>query len=343
MTVLQTSPLTDRGVTASHDEVATSIDWLNVTVWADPWDVAAVATEQLLGLERGGLDLWTFGGGGYFRGFQDRASAEGITLHMNPDGRVEGEADWCTLSIPGQPCREIGSRRLQGFLRTLTAQGWRWRVSRIDLAADGAGFTPVDFYSEVAAGRVRSGVHRRGQDEWLQLTRGHQGPDSSTVTVYFGRRASERFCRVYDKHGFTRFELEMKGDRAALVGQVFAERNEAYLPALVMGQIRDFCDLATEHRTGKARTWVLNSQWAAFIGAQTRLRLPISRAPLSLERAAHWVRTSVAPTLAAVCAAHGEAGGFIADVMAQGRQRWTSHHRLLMAQSQLPAFAAGGA
>lgn len=334
-------PSTDRGVLPSagdqpvEGETQVSVDYLRVTVWADWLDVAQLAQSQLLSVQ--GDDVWQEAPGRPM-GYSRIVKADRLSLYIEPRG--EDTEDRCTLEIPGQPARELGSYRLRSFLIAVESMGWRWRASRIDLAGDTTAFTPEEFYGEVSEGRVRTGVSRKG--EWLQWIRGHV-EDRKTTTVQLGRRAGgQRFLRVYDAHGFTRVELECKDERAAALGRLFVESAPEELGALVIGQVRDFVELGTIVHTERGNRMTLWTKWAAFCGALTRLRVPLTRAPITLERAIGWLRTGVAPTLAAVHRATGADLGVLVELLADGRRRWGPRHRLLIAQAGLVAAPLGG-
>ncbi len=70
------------------------------------------------------------------------------------------------------------------------------------------------------------------------------------MTLYMGSRDSTQFARCYTMRGPTRFEVELKDDRAAQVMELLCDVPDS-LPDVRLGVIRqfvDFVDLDDEKR-----------------------------------------------------------------------------------------------
>lgn len=135
---------------------------------------------------------------------------DGLVWMVNPDRPDMG----CSVILDGECCRSLRSEgRFFTIVRQL-AEIEGARCSRIDLAFDVDSRSVLDLaHAAVRAGAFVSPANR---NSWRTVEGGDGG-----LTVYLGSRQSERFLRIYDKAAqqktggeWTRFELEVKGERA---------------------------------------------------------------------------------------------------------------------------------
>jgi DNA relaxase NicK len=125
-----------------------------------------------------------------------------------------------------------------------------------------------------------------------------------------GSRTSERYARVYDRRGPTRFELECKAERAAAVWALLMGTSLEGWSELIRGHVRDFCDFA--------RPW-----WEAIMGGTARAMLRLgSFALATAESARAWLRKQAAPWLAALVQLDGGSLEFVSELLSTGRHRY---------------------
>jgi hypothetical protein len=148
-----------------------------------------------------------------------------------------------------------------------------------------------------------------------------------------GARSSTQYARVYDRRGFTRFELELKRDAARLAAtellsvvlnapDAFARRALAWVRRFV-----DFVDAASDVNVSRR---ALLPWWAAFLaGAEVACVIFDGALPRSLADVRVWVERQCAPSLALLVEAFGV--DEVLRVARVGRDRWRGRHRAMLA------------
>ncbi len=319
------APAGDTGATSP----AWGLHWLAVSVWgAGPEPVAELVAEAVLG-RRLGLGAWQALGGARFYGRRYEL-VKGVTLLCDP--QAPGASEHTHLVLPGEACEVVGAQGLLGLLARLRELAARVRVVRLDVAVDHAPFTPAQAYAAVRAGEVvcwaKRGTDGRVTHSWHEAN----GPGEGR-TLYVGRRSSQRLLRIYDGHGFTRVELECKGEAAEALAWLLVERrgDEAALGRGVIGAIRAYCDFGVRpDRRHGVRGLRLLSWWAAFVGCAERLgRLVVDRRQrLSVDRTLGWLDRQVLPSLAMVVECYREQGWrLLAGWVESARPHLSARHR----------------
>lgn len=276
------------------------VDWLTLTVWEE-YRFCMRWLTRLLVVGRWGLQYSGHGGMGY--GSCDDGPL-GAKLYYNvPDG--EGR---CTVVLPGQAMDVVSLKALEGAMRGL--EGVRHQVTRVDVFIDGGEYSPNDCRDAWEAGEVRT-YTRREKWQWHENEQG--------ATFYMGSRTSERFARVYDRRGYTRFEVEFKRGRAeAVPGDLLRHKVEEW-PVRIAGHIRDFVEFL--------RPW-----WDGVLGGAVRVWVSEGSAEeVMLERTMGWLEKQVAPSLACVHEALGGDTVYVMGLVQRGRKRYNSRHRILLA------------
>jgi hypothetical protein len=228
--------------------------------------------------------------------------------------------------LPGQACELLGVVDL-----VAAAVGCELTPTRLDVAWDVPRevVTPAQVRDAFLVGDVVSRIHRaevEGRPGEIAGWSEHRNGEGHTV--YLGSRSSGRMLRVYDRRGPTRVELEVKGDRAALLWGWLLEHAEADWSAAAMSHLRDFVDFRVQDSTEQCRRTLL-PWWAGIVAGADRKALPISRKPVSLDGLGRWARHSLAAVLAVLEATEGP--GYLVDLTLHGRSRWTRRHRGLLA------------
>ena len=133
-----------------------------------------------------------------------------------------------------------------------------------------------------------------------------------------GSRTSERYARVYDRRGFTRFELECKAERAEAIWAELELRDLELWPSTIIGHVRDFVDFL--------RPW-----WDAVTGGMARAMLRLGSFPqATAESARAWLRRQAAPWMAALCQLDGGSDDFWRELITIGRGRYRRSHLLAL-------------
>lgn len=215
------------------------IDYLTVTIWGSK------VVEDFGDIFYGTFPEPTnLGHGGRF--YRDTFATEpGIMLRTNPISQ-NGE-ERTTIEIPGTACQLLGFQRLADFLQYLYRLYERVKINRIDLAFDNCGFEPEDFFNAIRNERVRSYVKRDTVKFYSMPYQKDEKGKEGTSGLTFGSRSSERYMRIYNKHGYTRLEVEFKGDYADQVGcDVLLAGTVDNALRLSMGYLLDFVDVQDE-------------------------------------------------------------------------------------------------
>lgn len=235
-------------------------------------------------------------------GYRCSASVGGVLVAWGPD------RDDVLVTVPGSVCEVIGTLGLVALSAGLDLDP----TSRLDLAWDAHGFSPADVRREWEAGQVVTRAHR---DSW----RWDENAEGSTF--YMGSRTSERFVRVYDRRGPTRVELELKEQRAVLLWRQLLEAAEDDWSASAMAELRAFVDFRDRSTSDNPRDAELLDWWAEFTEGAQRRAVVIPREGVTLDKLDHWLRRTVAPTLALVVDAFGP--DLIRDLLTTGRDKYS--------------------
>jgi DNA relaxase NicK len=170
----------------------------------------------------------------------------------------------------------------------------------------------------VRAGNIRS---RAKVIKFREALRG------SGDTLEIGSRSSERYVRAYDGRGFTRVELELKGDCAAAFQAVLLASDDEFV-ASVVGALRsavDFVDAGSSSNISRAS---LLPSWAAFTKGLERVQLVVSESVKpTAERVVRYIEHQVASTLFV----YHQLGYSLEKLLRVGERGLKSRHRSVLA------------
>lgn len=257
-------------------EIEFHLDYLTFTVHELPNFKAfwAETFQKKLG------DMVQVGHGG--RGYKEfYTSGTGANLYTVP---VNG-GNYFTVELKGSACDCLTPDDIQDIM-ILKRGGLRVNITRIDLAFDHVPFTPEMFLEEIKLDRLTCKANResmRVNDSFNKKQ--EDGGGVGCMTVYVGSPASERMLRVYNEHGFTRCELQLKDKWA----------NNAF--DLVVGsRIPDWYGAAMSVLTNFIR---LNTDWwLDFVGCSVPADIRVySARNKSLSKLETWVKKQLAPGL----------------------------------------------
>jgi len=188
----------------------------------------------------------------------------GISLYAYPNLGTH-----CHLEIKGEAIDAIGQLRVFEFLEALNylkappedgqaeRKAARWSVRRIDIALDHMPFTPRQCYDALSRGDMRCSASRKSF-KWFSNSEGD--------TLYIGSRASGRLIRIYNRRGFTRLEIESKGNWAELVGSRCASDGCGDFESFAISYVRQFLDFVDSSTGGSVTRADLLPWWLEFVG-----------------------------------------------------------------------------
>jgi DNA relaxase NicK len=198
------------------------------------------------------------------------------------------------LYASGEVCEVLGFERLSWLY-----QAMHMTATRADLAIDNCPFSPgqlrwhwqrdnVRTNCKPMKGALESRVHVRTCN-W------HSSPDGDTF--YMGSRSSTQFARCYNSRGFTRFEIELKKERAAEVMEML--NRGASMDEVALGVVREFVDFIHREDDVRPDRCRLQGFWQRFIDGFARIKTYVEPRPQrSFERVVNFIEHQVARTLA---------------------------------------------
>lgn len=173
----------------------------------------------------------------------------------------------------------------------------------------------------------------------------HNGTPSGE-TLYVGSPQSQTLLRIYDKrlelqakeqenwqdYGI-RWELQLKKDRAQVCGQILSYLEEADWLECVIGVLRAYVDFRATTREEedeyRYRAPLLD-WWVQLTDGFKKGRLMVEKDVQTLPKVKRWVRQSVAPMLAVICAEHPGGQAWLEKQIVAGVNRWKERHRRLL-------------
>jgi len=231
----------------------------------------------------------------------------GFKVYILP---TQTDYEFFQFEIPGQACELIPWGFLQGLDDVLRNNyPDHYHYTRLDFAFDDMPFNPQDVEEAIKAGKVKSLAKRKSLEVKQSPFELRDDGEIGTYTVYFGSRKSERMVRVYNKRGFTRLELELKGRRADLVAkQIFRESEVSEAFDIVLSHLRDFVN------------FIDTAWWEEFVGGVGRAWATVTT-PREITEATitDWLTHQVAPSLSTIYDLHPE--DFLNDLIASGRAK----------------------
>jgi hypothetical protein len=262
-------PTTNRGATVANGEttgLTIGLHWITLTAFTNPANLGSHVVNYLLGETLSDPMKWVevfLDSGASGRRYKSiRIGPHGIKLYSAP---VHGLH--CSLEIPGEAIEALGHTAIFEFLSELDALTHKdiegrarpvsWRCTRLDIALDHAPFQPRDCYEAWRRRDVRCAANW-DRHKWEENPQGQ--------LVRCGARSSMRYLRIYNRRGYTRVELELKGLFAdAAVHRYFQETSEEWKTTAV-GMLRDYIDFVDRNTGGSSTRAELLPWWQAFVG-----------------------------------------------------------------------------
>lgn len=308
-------PPTNRGAQIS-EPMRVAVDWLEFSLW----NVSVEQVKRMLrGYQSGDFHDLEQGALGYERSSVGPGGSRILWSGRRPEVHVR---------LPGKWCAGLDETAMRTLLSYVHIHG---RPTRVDLAAD-------DWSRSVVPEEVRE-AFRRGEAvthiKKRQLIENCSDGESG-CTFYLGGGTSRQKLRVYDKGAQSRGEID------AIRWEVEARKEAAVslLDSLLLGEwgevwasrVVQLVDFRMRNADSDVSRCPRLPWFTALVGAAKKAKVYGAKPIVSLERAATWIRKQVAPTLAAVFAAHGGDLDYLTEVLGNGRARWRETHRLVVAQ-----------
>lgn len=282
-----------------------TVHWVRGGYYTSEDDVLELVSELTAGGYGESLD-W-----GRFMYRRQHRFVAGLTVYVDP--RADNMPP-VLVECPGTACEFLGLEKI----RVLFCNA---QLSRVDLAFDHQLFTPAEAAEWARAGNVRTRAKRIRFDEKVK------GEPSEGDKLTVGSRASEQYLRVYDKRGFTRVELELKGEMARAFHAVLLDEDEA-LRRRSTGVLREFVDFVDASRSANISRAPLLRAWETFVGDAERTRLRIAGSPSpTVDRVVRYIEHQVAATLYT----YGRLGYSFSGLLRKGKSKLKSRHRSVLA------------
>ena len=249
------------------------------------------------------------------------------------------------------------ARKVRTVLQWLLKQDGH--LTRLDCALDDRICT-VPLQIIKAAIQTGQCVTRADRMQTIGSSSIHKGTPNGE-TLYLGSPHSQTLLRIYDKRAELqakgrsdcesygiRWELQLKQERAQVCSQVLAYLEETDWLEFIIGVLRSYVDFRHTNREEadeyRYRAPLLG-WWQDLTDGFRKGRIVIEKDEQSLPKVKRWVKQSVAPMLAVICAhdPHGQAWLEKQIVSAVGR--WKTKHRALAnsGQKKTDRFAGGNA
>jgi DNA relaxase NicK len=232
----------------------------------------------------------------------------GIQVRSCP---INSEIPRSTIVFPGQACQLMGFYVIKMFIEMMEyLYPGNVVFNRFDLAFDDCNFSIEQVEKALLFDDLRSYFKRETirfynnpyelQDDGQVGTRG--------VTV--GGRSSTRYMRIYNKHGFTRLEVEFKHEKAGQVARdVIGQDNPDLALRYAIGHIRDYVDFFED--------W-----WNVFVCNQDRLfkKLPGTVQSMTSDRIKRWFEKQIASAFFILTSLEG--GEYLDNLYNIGKEKY---------------------
>lgn len=253
-----------------------NIDYLTITVWGE--GMLEVYNEHF-SEDLGVMVNQHHGGHFYNQTFQ---SLLGVTIRNDP---VTGGDPRSTIEIPGRACTVLGFDKLVAFFQNCCRVFFRVRINRIDTAFNYCPFTVNDIYNAIQNDEVRSLFKRYTLKKYECPNEISENLTVGTSGITLGGRSSERYLRCYDKHGFTRLEVEYKHKKADQVGiDILLSGSPENALKYAVGHLKDYIEITS-------------GMWDEFYNDITRLYAKVtgSGKEIAYDDVRQWFVKQVAP------------------------------------------------
>lgn len=297
---------------SSDTGVEITVHWLRGGFHQPVEDVLELVNELTVGGYGETLDY------GRFMYSKQHRFVGGLTVFVGPKAPNMAPV---LVECPGAACEFLGWEKLKVLFCNA-------ELSRVDVAFDGAPFSPKEMVDWTRRGDIRTRA---------RVIRFHEkirGGDEEGDSLTIGSRSSEQFLRAYDRRGFTRIELEFKESAARAFKAVLLSEPEEFRASSI-GALRQFVDFVDASSASNISRAGLLPLWEAFTEGLARVKIRVGGSVLpTCERVVQYIEHQAAATLYV----YQRLGYSVSALLKLGAQRLRSRHRSVLAF----AGASGG-
>lgn len=283
-------------------------------------------------------------------------------IKVGPNGSkiyYSANRDDIHFELPGQACELAGIKPLLRLFRHT-----EMRFTRVDSALD-VPFEDCPSISELHQMALATfGNHQQAPTARYIRTHARKWKvwmSDEGNSLYIGASDSEVQLRIYDQRGFMRFELQTRGDTAALVqgwhrtgrhwARLKGDWNAESLKGWCLGLLRNYVEFVEpESQDSNISRAAHQSWWSNLVGRFDKARAELDETDAEreerLDREAqravgkkrHWINHQVGPSLAMLHKLSVELGDgsfwdFIHSAVNEGYNRLRGNHRLALQQA----------
>lgn len=252
------TPLSITGV-EKFDTLEFGIDYAKFTIYTDKLGAMEIYSKIFADI-LGDLILE-----GRTKHYQERyINGGGFSLNANP-ARKSGFKTYAQFNMPGSICQLIPLEKFTQLAQLCQQEGIFLTCTRLDIRIDNCPFEPLEIAKDIEEGRVESRAQRDTLKKFDQPFDTNELGEMGTTGMYLGSRESEKFLRIYDKHGFTRLELECKGEASDTYFYILQQSTWDF-ETLAMGFILDFIRVDSDNwrrfSTGFKRAYAITKTFS---------------------------------------------------------------------------------
>ena len=270
--------------------ITSRVHWLSITVFGLDETAYKAFWEEFFSNILG--ELVEVPGGsrrGFRRLFQGLAGAK---VYVDPV-QISPKGNYFHIDLPGSACecltpeqfRSLAEYKSSFDINNAPGDPGELRISRFDLAVDDCPFTPYMVYEHYRNDLIKT-FAKRSSITWIVTPDGvKENGEKGTSSIYIGSSSSERMLRIYDKHGFTRAELQLRGNWADSIFLAVCKSSYSEWLSRLLGIIDRFFS-------------VISNWWMEFVQLKQQVGIIITSARVkTLDKMARWVTKQVAPTI----------------------------------------------
>jgi hypothetical protein len=293
----------------NHNRLEFGLDYLQFTLYTDKMQALQIYSEFFMPI----LGDLNYQGEG--RLYSERyTNSGGFTFLCG--SKIKRTNNHARFEMPGQICKAISLGKLHEFSQACLDRGIRLKCTRLDIRIDGCPFKPFDIAKDIELGRAETRAERGTLKRFDQPLEPDELGKLGTQGMTLGSRESDRFLRIYDKHGFTRFELECKGSMADAYFYLLQGETEKGFSDLAMGLIQDYIRIDADY-------------WREFTEGYERAYMKIQEyKDPTLEGIEKYLYVQVSKSLALLYAIKGEA--WLTDLLKYGLDRLETDNKYSM-------------
>jgi len=192
-------------------KLSIKIDWFTFVIHSDSIDPIEFWNDYFSDKLGQAIEL-KHGGRMYKNMFEALAGAK---IYCNPVNLTQKH--FC-IELPGKAmdCISPGDIQQIGLLMKLEDN---IRITRLDIAIDYCDFKPEYLWKYLKNGKVKTRANKTSFKFFEQPFQVNNDGSIGNSGFYVGSQNSERRVRCYSRHGFTRFEFQLRSDWATKLGQ----------------------------------------------------------------------------------------------------------------------------